>query len=552
MPLHQILADLQSPDPSTRSWAVDSLRRLGTAEAAGALVFVLGDPDPAVRARAAAALAAIGEPAAEPVVRYLEGWTGSLGTVIPDLLGRLRAPGGLDILLRHLGESEPAVRAAIARALGAIALELNRSDPSRSADLDRAKTGLLDLLRDIEPPVQIAAAGALGQLGDPETCNALLDEMADDNPEVRRAAAEALGRIGDKQSAAALARAAADDPALEVRQAADSALRSISDRTIGALVELLASDVLEERIRALAALLEEGRAAIMPLTELLSHPEPTIRSAAAEALGMIGEPACLDYLLPLTGDAESSVRLAVVRALGRIRHVRSAERLAFALEDQDQKVSAGAANALETLGELSVEPMFQLLTSPCAETRVRAIAVLGRLRHKGAVNRLLRGLRDSVAWVRIVSAQALGEIGEDKATAALLRVLDDRDAVVRAMAAEALGKLRDFRASIKLLERVRDSSDLVRANAIRALGRIGNPVAVPFASAALDDESAEVRCAAIEALAALRVVAAIPRLRLLARPWPLCREPAEVRNIARVALAALEEIQQQQQQTVEG
>lgn len=547
MPLHQILADLQASDPATRSWAVDSLRRLGTAEAAGALVFVLGDPDPSVRARAAAALAAIGEPAAGPVVRYLEGWDGSLSPLIPDLLGRLRAPAGLDFLLRHLGEPEAAVRSAIARALGAIGLELAKANPAESAALGRAKTGLLDLLRDLEPEVQIAAAAALGQLGDPETCNALLDEMADDNPEVRRAAAEALGRIGDKQSAAALASAAADDPNPEVRRAASIALRSISDRTVGSLVELLASEVLEERIRALAALLEEGRAAIMPLTELLRRPEPATRSAAAEALGMLGEPAALDYLLPLIGDGESSVRLAVVRALGRIRHVRSAERLAIALEDQDQKVSGAAAGALEGLGELAVEPMFQLLTSPCADTRVRAIAVLGRLRHKGAVNRLLRGLRDRVAWVRIVSAQALGEIGEDKATTALLRALEDRDAVVRAMAAEAVGKLRDFRASMKLLERVEDISDLVRANSIRALGRIGNPVAVPFVLSALDDESVEVRCAALEALAALRVVAAIPRLRALSRPWPLCREPVEVRRVARIALAILEEIRQQEQ-----
>uniref|UniRef100_A0A7C4CCI5 HEAT repeat domain-containing protein n=1 Tax=candidate division WOR-3 bacterium TaxID=2052148 RepID=A0A7C4CCI5_UNCW3 len=551
MPLRQIITDLQDPDPATRSWAVDSLRRLGTAEAAGALVFVLGDPDPSVRARAAAALAAIGEPAAEPLARYLAAWDGSLGTVIPELLGRLRTTAGLDLLLQHLDEPDPLVRSAIARALGAISLELARSGSDNSAALSRAKTGLLDLLRDIEPEVQIAAAGALGQLGDPETCNALLDEMADDNPAVRRAAVEALGRIGDKQSANALARAAADDPSPEVRSAADFALRSISDRTVGSLVELLTSDALDDRIRALALLLEEGRSAVMPLTELLRRPEPAVRSAAAEALGMLGEPAALDYLLPLVGDGESSVRLAVVRALGRIRHVRSAERLAAAIEDQDPKVSGAAAGALEALGELSVEPMFQLLTSPCAETRVRAIAVLGRLRHKGAVNRLLRGLRDRVAWVRIVSAQALGEIGEGQATTALLRILDDRDAVVRAMAAEALGKLRDFRASMKLLDRVRDCSDLVRANSIRALGRIGNPVAVPFVTSALGDESVEVRCAAIEALAALRVVEAIPRLRALSRPWPLCPEPAEVKRVARSALAILEEIRQLQERTPE-
>ncbi|MBM3315122.1 hypothetical protein FJY71_04680 [candidate division WOR-3 bacterium] len=575
MPFNRLLDALQAPDAAVRIRAIDALARLGSAEAriryqrpdvrtperlpdgewrtaervgadeaAGALVLLLADPEPVVRQKAADALAAIGPPATAPVLRYLASWEGSVGTVIPDLLGRLRAAQGLDLLLGHLSEREPEIRAAIARALGRVGT-------------DRAVSGLLDLLRDLNPDVKVAAARALGDLASPAGVDALLDELPDDNPAVRGAAAEALGRVGDRRAVDSLSRVAADDPAPEVRRAAEGALRRIARHSVSPLVRALAGDSLEERIRAMSSLIEQGRTAVMPLTGLLTHDEPAVRASAAEVLGAIGDPACLDALLPLTLDHEGPVRLAATRALGRIRHVRSAERLVQPLQDQDQKVAAAAADSLVALDELALEPVFRLLGSESrraglraasTEARIRATDVLGRLRHKGACERLEQGLEDSVPWIRIVSCQALGEIGETRAVPALLHSLSDRDAVVRAMAAEALGKLRDYRATMPLLNLLRDESDLVRVNAVRAMGRIANPMAIPFVTQALDapesktagsPAATELRVAAITALAHMSATAVLPRLRLLARVWPFSREPAEVKRAARWAVYVL-------------
>ncbi|MEO0073175.1 MAG: HEAT repeat domain-containing protein [candidate division WOR-3 bacterium] len=548
MPLDRLLADLQSTDPEVRRAAIDRLQQVGSEEAAGALVLLLADPDATVRQKAADALVRLGSAAVGPVVRYLTNWNGPIGTTIPKLLGELRIISALDLLLAHVADRDSATRAAIATALGQIGSATAIRDESRlNRDIVPA---LLDLLRDLNSDVKVAAACSLGLLALPETVDALLDELPDDNPAVRIAAADALGRIGDRRAVDSLSRLAGEDVNLAVRRTAEAALRRISRHAVGPLVRALAGDSLEERLQAVSALLEQGKAAVIPLTSLLTHSDPAVRASAADVLGTIGDPACLDALLPLIHDHDSSVRLTAARALGRISHPRCAERLARALQDNDPLVAAAAADSLVNLGEIALEPVFKILsthseapdarlTGSSPETRVRAIAVLGRLRHRGSCELLVRGLQDSTVWVRIVSAQALGEIRETTAVPALIEALRDRDAVVRAMAAEALGRMCDYRATMPLLNLLSDSSDLVRINSLKSLGQINNPLAIPFVMRSLAAAEPEVRAAAITALAMMGAREVLPRLKQIARIWPLSREPRIVKQAARCAIAVL-------------
>jgi HEAT repeat protein len=522
-----LISGLQDPDPVTRRHTVEKLAQVGDNEAAGALVLMLNDPDDSIRALVSDALAALGADAVGPLTRYLETWQGPVDAVVPRLLGKLRAGRGLGFLAAHLAEPEPATRAAIATALGRIGT-------------DRSLPPLLELLRDMADEVRIAAARAIGEVQSPAAADALLDEMADENPAVRATVADALGRINSQKSIDILSRACAEDPDSNVRQAAMTALRRINAGAVTPLIRALSGDDLSERIRAFGQLLDQGKASVLPLTGLLASEEPTLRTAAAEVLGVLGDAAALDSLIGALADTDYRVRLSVTHALGRIKHARSAQALARLLEDQDNKVAATAANGLENLSDLAVEPVFGLLNHESTDVRVRAIDVLGRLRHRGACDRLVRGLADSVSSVRIVSAQALGQVGEIQAAPALIETLKDRDPVVRAMAAEALGKLRDFPATMPLLSLLSDENGLVRINALRALGRIGNPAAIPFLEPALDAPEPGVRCAAIDGLAAMRVTNVLPKLRRMARHWPMGKEPNEVRDTAQQAIVALE------------
>jgi HEAT repeat protein len=532
--LRGVISLLQDPDPVARRRAVETLSHIGGDEAAGALVLMLKDPDETVRTLAADALAAIGANVVEPLTRYLATWQGPVGTVVPTLLGKLRSERGLDFLTAHIADPDPAARAAIAAALG-------------RTGTDRALPPLLELLRDMVDEVRIAAARAVGDCQNPSAVDALLDEMADENPLVRAAVVEALARIKSPKSIDMLSHASTEDPDRNVREVALAALRRVSTGAVTPLIQALLGNDLSQRIRAVSQLLEQGKASILPLTELLMHEEPTVRASAAEVLGALGDAAALNTLIiAAIADSDDRVRLSATTALGRVKHARSAQVLAGLLEDQDSKVADAAAIGLENLSELAIEPVFELLNHESVEVRVRAIHVLGRLRHRGACDRLIRGLTDKVIWVRIVSAQALGEIGDSRAAPALISALKDRDLVVRAMAAEALGKLRDFAATMPLLALLSDESDLARIHALRALGRIGNPAAIPFLEPALEAPEPEVRCAAIAGLAALRVTGILPKLHRMARNWPVGREPKEVREAAQHAIAALEAALQQE------
>jgi len=532
--LSGIVSDLHSPDPVVRGQALERLANIGGSEAAGALVLLLADPEPSIRRRAVDALVALGPVAVEPVSRYISNWQGPVGTLVPELVGRLGLDSVVGLLARNAGDRDPETRAAIATALGRIG--------GRAA-----LAPLLDLLRDLVDTVRIAAAYALGEVRDASTVDALMDELADGNPAVRIAAATALGRLRHRKAAELLARASSDDSDPEVRRAALEALRSTSVQAVDPLIQALASEDLSNRLNAMSSLLDHGKTAIFPVAELLVNENPTVRASAAEVLGGIGDPGCIDALAGALADADAHVRLAAVSALARIHHARSAELLAGALADDDPKVASAAANGLEAQAGLALDPTFRLLGHSLVEVRVRATDVLGRLRHKGACERLIQGLSDGVVWVRIVSAQALGEVGESRAGPGLINALSDRDPVVRAMAAEALGKLRDYRATMPLLDRLKDESDLVRACALRAVGQIGNPIGAEFLLAALDDPESEIRAAAIDGLAGLRVIRALPRLRRMSRPWPLSKEPRIVKQAAMSAVELLEVAEMQEE-----
>ena len=108
------------------------------------------------------------------------------------------------------------------------------------------------------------------------------------------------------------------------------------------------------------------------LVELLHDPDPTLRAAAAMALG--NPPAHHMVIDPLTkalGDENSEVRRNAARSLGaaigvkkRKMYSRTADALLETLKDENPEVQAAAADALGWIGEKrAVEPLIELLNN---------------------------------------------------------------------------------------------------------------------------------------------------------------------------------------------
>ena len=449
MPLRELISGIQDPDPAVRIEAVDKLGRIGGGESAGALVLLLDDPDPGVRTRVGAALTAVGPR------QSIRSPAGSPPGAAPST--RFSPNCWADCA------SEPASSSCPCTLRTRTRRSAPRWRPPLAASAARqAVPPLIELVRDLEDDVRITAARARRHARARSRWTRCWMNWATTtrpcaSPQPNRWAASTT-----ESRSGTIAHMAGTDPAPQVRRTATNALRRVSSWAVTPLVRMLAAGDPAERINAVSHLLDQGKAAIVPLTEMLVGGEPTVRASAAEVLGTIGDKAALASLVGAPGDPDSPVRQAAATALGHIRdRTRRPKRWPRPCMTSTTRSFRRPRRGLEALGELAVDPVFGLLNDGEVEVRIRATDVLGRLRHKGACDRLVKGLKENVTWVRIVSCQALGEICENPAVPALIEALKDRDAIVRAMAAEALGKLRDYQATMPLLRSISDDSELV-------------------------------------------------------------------------------------------
>ncbi len=204
----ELIGDLASADPAARTRAACGLRELGdrAADAIAPLVRTLADGAPvdgmicgrrwsrhgddtltSPGEEAAAALAAIGTRAFQPVLAALHGdaWIARRNSAWT--LGALDDDRAVDGLVEALRDREASVREQAAWALGAI-------------DDKRAVPALIASLKDSDARVRRQAAWALGALDDARATAALTQTLSDTDEGARSQAAWALGAIDDRSA----------------------------------------------------------------------------------------------------------------------------------------------------------------------------------------------------------------------------------------------------------------------------------------------------------------------------------------------------------------
>jgi HEAT repeat protein len=165
-----------------------------------------------------------------------------------------------------------------------------------------------------------------------------------------------------------------------------------------------------------------GRAAVRMRETLLSDGEPVRRSRAAEALGEFLDVSGLPALSQAAvEDAAPEVRLASVRALGRLNALGGHDALATAFEDEDVSVRRAALDqVLRVNFWRNTDAVIARLDDEDAKVRQRAAQLAGELRAEAAAVRLGALLQDDpAAPVRQAAAWALGRIGGADARSAL-------------------------------------------------------------------------------------------------------------------------------------
>lgn len=354
----------------------------------------------------------------------------------------------IDVAATDDGEE---VRAAAVDALDRIgrwALERFVADLAGvEIDDDRADRAVAetftDLLDSDRPEVRMAAATALGDLGDSGATTALLDRLDDPDALVRVRVVRALGEIGDRRAVDPLTAMVSESP-VPVRRAAADALGALED---------------ERALDALAAALDDN--------------SEGVRRTAAAALGEFSRAEPIAALVSALTDESELVRRAAVYSVVQL--------LSDAPSERSHEVRESVVEELAAVDDRSVTaPLVELIEESTQPVQRRnATWLLGRVsdgRDEDVVNALVVALDDDDPMTPQFAATSLAEIGGDLVRERLLESVDNFNASVdaRAMAVFALGKVggRGVRERLESLAEETDHES-VRKRAFGALSKLG-------------------------------------------------------------------------------
>lgn len=342
----------------------------------------------------------------------------------------------------------------------------------------------------------------LAQLGDPCAIPALLQALAHPSAQAWRGAMMGLTGCADGRDLPTY-QLLVDHLTAEnskVRQGAIVGLGCARDaRAVPALIEVLQTDPVPE-VREYAALalgLIRDARAVEPLCQALYDNVEWARSAAAWALGEIGDPNAIDWLRDaVRADKNPRFRERVDRSLYLLGDRQAAARLADLITSPDGITRSVAYQALLECHEPGIAGslLAKLVEQPSPEI----IEALGRQRAPQAVPLLLAVLAEPESSYqgtrcRTAACTALGLIAEGRRDAgevadALYRAATtDVEPGVRAQAGLALAVVGDARA-LERLEWVMQYYMPERNAAIRALWRIPDGRATALLLACLSDD----------------------------------------------------------------
>lgn len=315
------------------------LGALRSKEAFPALLDLLKDEEPEVRAASAWALGRIGLKEAIPALAsYADDLEGEVRKMVAKSLGELKGEDAYRSLLPLLNDKESEVRAMAARGMGEVKIR-------------KGEDHLIPLLNDSDPSVCFEAIQALAELRSKKGAPFLLKRIQEDSSEsIRAHAAWALGRIGDPEIVERLVQYLVQHPG---SSAAYYGIRAL--KNFGMVKEVL--ETIKPCLESKDPLMRYGAVRLLGelkwgegtffLESLIEDPVIHVREAVALSLGKIGGPFVPDILLRLLSDSVPVVRFQVLEAFDMIRNPKTIPYLISALSDPDFGVRIRASEILD-------------------------------------------------------------------------------------------------------------------------------------------------------------------------------------------------------------
>ncbi|MEM9068132.1 MAG: HEAT repeat domain-containing protein [Myxococcota bacterium] len=345
-----------------------------------------------------------------------------------------------------IAAADPLLRVA-GQTLGAsqaLALEL-AAELGRDADNgERFRAALLAGLQSTSTAVVRSALEGLRWHAKGEDTDALLARLVDES--TRDSAFRALTSLAERAPDVVRTRtkeASIDEvgpalPRLLAKLHGDAALESLR-------AGLAAVDP-EVRRACLHALSDLGGSRAADLVTLaLTDEAPTVRAAAAQALGLMGTGTeALSHALP--AESAPEVRIAIIEALAHSGDPQSAESVAGRLSDSEPPVVVAALIALEAFPQTDLSPhVRRALRHHDPEVIVHALGLIQNLDASEAQS-LLDAMFLHPSWrVRAQAARSLADVGVDADATLRGRLEVEEDPTVREAIARVLDDLAKAR-----------------------------------------------------------------------------------------------------------
>lgn len=499
------------------------------------LIDALGDPDENVRYWAAKAAAKIGD---EQTILKLRQCLSSQEWIVrkaaADALAEI-GPPALKYLYETLERGGDDARFWAVKTVGRIGEQ-------------SSTTVLVPFLADRNQDVQTAAVEALGNISDSRAINPLVSLLQGEDSHLKHHIKVALCKIGDKCIAHLVK--VLSSSSWSARRTAAQVLGEIGGRSIEFLLSELkknkaaeASDGVTLNDDAVYWIIEAlgeigDKVVTLTLVEMLHHPKSDIKIAAVRALGKIRDERALPHLIDMLGENDESAADALIKAIAGFKEdavsaliknlgsakwqVRSnaaaalekigpsvARRMLELLDCKNRDVSHWAAEVIARFDRYLEDELIDLLENGNYDQRFYSSRILGRIKSEKAIPWLINGLQDEYWTVRKNSAFSLGELKSRDAIPALVRSLKDEDEDLRSEVCSALAKMGFVQVGKYLSPHIDDEFTNVRIAAIDAVGALGYKEALPAVAARINDDNIYVRIAAIRAVGRLKGEACI-------------------------------------------
>ncbi len=429
----------------------------------------------------------------------------SLAQWAADALATLPAREAGEALLEALPHLPPKPKALVAFALGT----------RREAAAVKSLTGLL---ADPDSMLAVAAAKALGRIGDAASLAALRTAKADTLGSIRIAVNDALLACADQRLAAGDA-PGADAVYASLRHPSEpepvraAAFRGVvlcaGNRKGALLLEALSAGAGVEQTMAVQLARElPGVEITTSLAENLTRMPPLIQTVLLEALRQRGDVAAASQVAKLTRGGDAAVRAAALKALGELGDASHVGLLAELAVHGDGNDRAEARQALLTLhrGDVTAA-IVSAIQQGKPEVRIELAQTLGRRMDRGAVASLLRLASSDDGRLGLAAIQALEKLADDSQMAALLDLIVEakdascREAAVATFAAVGGRSRKPAEFSRLALGAMGGAATDTRCALLEAAGQLGGAGVTEALRLALKEANADVRAAALRTMA---------------------------------------------------